>query len=273
MPRWAHPSTGQVIAYDDEGAGPILLLLHAFPLCRAMWAPQIPALCQVARVIAVDLPGFGESTLPDGGWTVDTVADTLSDFLTGIGVPQPVVVGGLSMGGYVALALARRHPERLAGLILADTRAEADTPEARQNRDRLCSVAESEGVAAVFAKMRPKLFAPATLEHLVELVTAITTMAQAQTVPAIVAALTALRDRLDATTSLSAIRVPTLVIVGEQDLLSPPDVAESLATAIPGAGLAVVPEAGHLSNLEAPEAFNRLVRDFLGNFVGNTSYT
>ena len=269
MPRWVQPSSGESLAYDDQGSGSVVLWLHAFPLCRAMWARQLQSLSQVARVIAVDLPGFGKSSLPAKGWTVDGVADTLVEFLSGIGVEQPVVVGGLSMGGYVALALARRHPTRLTGLILADTRAEADTPEARQNRDRMITLAQTEGVAAVFSVMQPKLLAPHTLERHSALVSEITTMAEAQTVPAIVAALTALRDRPDATATLSAIRVPTLVIVGEQDQLTPPAVAKTLADAIPGAQLAILPEAGHLSNLEVPEAFNRHVQDFLGSFVGN----
>ncbi|WP_161967203.1 alpha/beta fold hydrolase [Fimbriiglobus ruber] len=257
------------LTYDEAGTGdgPPLVLLHAYPQCREMWAPQLVALSGGPgggrRVLAPDLFGFGGSPVPDGGWTVDTAADALADFLDGIGITVPVVLGGLSMGGYVALAFARHYPSQLAGLILADTKGGADTAEVKAGRNKSIELVRDQRAGAVIDQMIPRLLGATTHAKRPEVVTAVRQMGAAQSIDGVAAALVALRDRPDATPNLASINVPTLVIVGAEDVLTPPDVARELAAAIPGAKLEVVPAAGHLSNLEAPDEFNAIVQRFL----------
>jgi pimeloyl-ACP methyl ester carboxylesterase len=266
MRFWRAPHDRAVVAYDEFGAGYPLVLLHAFPLCRQMWAPQAAALAAGRRVITPDLFGFGGSPVPVGGWTVDSMADALAAFLPGIGAADPVVLGGLSMGGYVALAFARRHPDRLRGLILADTRAEADTPEAKASRDKMIALAEETSAATVTDQMIPKLLGDTTRSTRPAVVAEVKRMGAAQAADGLAAALVALRDRPDATPALAAIRVPTLVLVGLEDTATPPDAARTLASAINGAKLVEVPAAGHLSNLESPTAFNSALQEYLRAF-------
>lgn len=263
MTHWTHPDSQQTICYEDRGSGVPVVLLHAFPQSREMWAPQLTALSDHFRIITPDLPGFGGSSLPPDGWTVESAADGLSDFLTGIGVHTQIVLGGLSMGGYVTLAFARRHPERLRGLILADTRAEADGPEAHANREKAITLAEEQGTAAVFAGMLPHVVGPTTHQHRQAVVAVVTRIAEAQSAAAVAAAIRALRDRPDAGSSLPVLTVPALVIVGDEDSVTPPDVARCLAGSLPSATLEILPGAGHLSNLETPELFNEVLRAFL----------
>lgn len=244
---------------------PTIVLLHAFPLSSAMWRPQVDGLSDRYRVVAPDLPGFGEAAgVP--GWTVDSAADELAKFLEGSD-SQPVVVGGLSMGGYVALAFARRHPGLLRGLILADTKAEPDADCAKANRDRMMAFARDHGPAAVIDAMIGNMVGPRTTADRPEVVAEVKRIAGSQSVDAIVAALTALRDRPDATPGLADIRVPTLVIVGEDDILTPPATATAMAAAIPHARLEVLPSAGHLANLETPDAFTAAVRAFVDSLA------
>src|SRR5215471_21046670 len=131
--------------------------MHAFPLDRSMWRPQLAALADAYRVIAPDVFGFGESGLPAGGWTVDSMAAAVGKLLDKLGISTPVVLGGLSMGGYITMAFARRFPDRLRGLILADTRAESDSAEGKANRDKTIALAREKGSAAVFEQMLPKM--------------------------------------------------------------------------------------------------------------------
>ena len=257
------PKTAAGLMYDDAGSGPPLVLVHAYPQCREMWKPQLAGLADVARVIAPDVFGFGGTPLPDAGWSVDTMADALAAFLPAAGVSGPVVLGGLSMGGYVALAFARRHPDKLRGLILADTKAEPDNADAKAARDKAIEFARANTAAAVFEQMLPKALGETTRGSRPEVVAEAKRIASAQSVDGIAAALAALRDRPDATPGLAKIAVPTLVIVGAEDAITPPDVAKSMAAAIPNARLEEIPAAGHLSDLEAPDAFNAAVRAFL----------
>ena len=248
----------------EGGDGPPVVLLHAFPLCREMWAPQ-RTLADRFRVVTPDLFGFGGSPVPAAGWTTDSMADALAALLTGIGITDPVVLGGLSMGGYVALAFARKYPDRLRGLVLADTKAEADNAWAKAGRDKMIAFARESTAAAVAEEMLPKLLGETTRARRPEVVAEVRRIASAQTVDGVAAALAALRDRPDATPALGGIRVPTLVVVGAEDTLTPPDGAKKLADAIPGAKLEVIPTAGHLSNLECPAEFTTAVRMFLAS--------
>ena len=255
---------------DAPSAGPTpLVLIHGFPLDKGMWRPQVAALASAARVIAVDLPGFGGSTPTP--FTVDSAADAVAARLDAEGVTGRAVVGGLSMGGYVAMAFARRHPDRLAGLILADTRAEADDEAGKKARDEMIALAKDKGTAGVVEKMMPKLLAEATREGRPEIVDEVKRIAGRQPAAAVVHALQALRDRPDAGPGLGNVAVPTLVLVGEHDALTPLTMAEAIGARVYGSEVVTIPGAGHLSNLENPEAFNAAVLAFLAEVKpGNT---
>ena len=256
-------SADGTVSFADVGSGPAVVLLHAFPLAGAMWRPQVEALKDAYRVITPDLPGFGGSVALTGAPSVEAMADAVARLLDELRLPGPVALGGLSMGGYVALAFARRHAARLRALILADTRAEPDDEAGRANRDRLITFAADNPAGAVLEQMLPKLVSARTLAQRPEVVAEVRAIAQAQAPAGIIGALRGLRDRPDAGPALGAIAVPTLVLVGSDDALTPPSMAEKLARGIPGARLVTIEGAGHLSNLERPEAFNAALRYFL----------
>lgn len=251
------------LAYTDTAAGPTLVLLHAFPLDRHMWRPQLAALAGTARVIAPDLPGFGKSPLPPEPWSVDSAADAVAGLLDTLGLSGRVVVGGLSMGGYVAMAFARRFPERLAGLILADTRAEPDDAAAKGNRDKLIGVARSQGSGAIIDAMLPKLLGEETRSKRPEVADGVRALGAKQNPEAVAAALAALRDRPDAAPGLDGLTAPLLVMVGEHDAVTPPTLATAMAGRVYGSELVTIAGAGHLSNLENPDEFNAAVARFL----------
>ncbi len=250
------------LSFDDVGEGPALILLHAFPLSAAMWHEQRQALSPIVRVITPDLPGFGDSRPMVGLTTIDGMADTIVGLLDELGIEQ-AILGGLSMGGYVALSFARRHGHRLLALILADTKAEADDTTAKANRDKMIGLATTNSASAVVEQMLPKLLSEKTLSERPDLVEAVRQIGSSQSREGIVAGLQALRDRGDATSALPGLCVPTLIVVGSYDKPTPPDGARRMAAAIPGAKFEIIEGAGHLSNMEQPERFNGVVRDFL----------
>ena len=264
MPLCKLPS-GPTIGYDEDGSGTPLVLLHAFPLDRTMWQPQLADLGAVARVIAPDMPGFGES--PAAPFSIEGVADTVAEFLSALGVGKAVVCG-LSMGGYVALALARKHPDKLAGLILADTRAGVDDSATKANRTKSITTVNEKGSAALFAGMLPKVLSEHTHNTRPDVVERLKAIAARQPAASVAAALAALRDRPDANAGLKDVAVPALVLVGEFDAVTPALSAANLAGQIRGSALVHIPDAGHLSNAENPDAFNKAVREFL---VGQAS--
>lgn len=259
MPVCKLPS-GPTIGYDEAGSGAPLLLLHAFPLDRRMWAPQLAALADGARVVALDFPGFGESSAAP--FSIEGAAGVVAEFLAARGVPKAIVCG-LSMGGYVALALARNHADKISGLILADTRAGVDDSTARANRDKSIALVNEKGSSALFEAMAQKVLSDAARAEWPELVARLKGIAAEQPAASVVAALAALRDRPDANPGLKDIAVPTLVIVGENDTVTPPLAAANMSAQIRGSKLVHIPDAGHLSNVEQPDAFNAAVRAFL----------
>lgn len=256
---------GVTMTYDDEGQGSVVVLLHAFPLSRAMWDAQRAALSLSYRVITPDQRGFGGTSRFEGQPSIAQMARDVDALLTALHITEPVVLGGLSMGGYVSLEFARQFPQRLRGLILADTRAEADTPEGVENRNKMLPLAEAGGGAAVIEKMLPNMLCKNTLENHPDVVATVRSIAGAQSPGGVSDAIKALRDRADAGPWLANIAVPTLVIVGEEDTLTPPAMAERLARDIADARLVRIPQAGHLSNLEQPETFNTTLLEFLGS--------
>ncbi|CAN5195639.1 alpha/beta fold hydrolase [soil metagenome] len=257
--------SGHRIHYLDQGAGePALVLLHAFPLRAAMWSPQLDALSAATRVVAPDLLGFGATDAPDdpSAYSVDIWADQVAGLLDHLG-HRRIILGGLSMGGYAAFAFARRHRSRLAGLVLADTRPGPDTPEAAERRQDQIGQLRERGSAELVEILLGGLLGEHTRRHRPDVVAATRSLMDSS--PAgFIGALEAMIRRPDSTPELADINVPTLVLVGADDTLSPPEVARSMHAAIPGAALAVLPDAGHLSNLEVPAAFSDALADFVG---------
>jgi 3-oxoadipate enol-lactonase len=250
------------IAYEDQGTGPGLVLLHAFPLDSSMWRHQVGALSDRFRVIAPDVPGFGQSAV-SAGLTLDSIADVVAELLDHLGVNERVVVGGVSMGGYASLAFARLYPPRVRALGLADTKAEPDDEDGRANRDKMIQLAEEHGPGALIDQLLPRMLAPDAAQRQPDVVRLVRDTAARQSSEGVVAGLKALRDRTDARPGLAHISFPTLVIVGEQDAITPKEKADELASNIPNARLVVIPAAGHLSNLENPVAFTNAMREFL----------
>ena len=209
----------------------------------------------------LDLRGVGGSGVPPGadGYSLSRYADDLVAVLDALGVREAVLCG-ISMGGYVIFELLRRHPERVRALILADTKPQADSADAKRGRDELTHVAEREGQDAVIERLLPGLLAPATQP---EVAGQVREMARRWSVPALVGALRVLRDRPDSTETLRGVRVPTLVLVGSEDKIAPPETARTMAQLIPDAQYHVVPAAGHIAPLEQPLAASRLLADFL----------
>jgi 3-oxoadipate enol-lactonase len=253
---------GGEIAYDIQGSGPPLLLLHAFPLGMAMWEPQVRALSDVFRVVRFDARGFGGSPPGDGLLSMERIAADAVSLLDLLGIPQ-AVVGGLSMGGYAAFALYRRSPERVRGLLLADTRAVPDSDEARKGRAELAEKVRQRGPEAAAEAFLPKLLGETTRRDRPELVDRVREMILLNPARGIADALAGLAARGDATPLLAEIRVPTLFVVGEEDGISTPAEMEGLHRQVKGSAFVKLPRAGHLSNLEDPRGFNEAVRGLL----------
>ncbi|MCC7353309.1 MAG: alpha/beta fold hydrolase [Anaerolineae bacterium] len=248
--------------YEDKGQRDAVLLVHGFPLNCTIWTPQVRALAPQYRVILPDLRGHGRSDAPPGPYTMDLYADDLAALLDHLQVRR-VVLGGLSMGGYIAFAFYRKYAGRVRALILADTRAGADTPEGRERREAGARLAEREGSAAIAAQMLPNLLSPRTRERRQALVARVQSM-MARTKPVgIAGAQRGMALRPDSSPLLAGIDVPVLILVGEDDIITPPAEAEQMAAAIPGARLVKVPHAGHISTLENARAVNRALLSFL----------
>lgn len=258
---------GTEIAFDDIGSGMPVVFLQAFPLNRTMWEPQVGALVAECRCITVDFRGFGDSP-PAPPYSMDRYADDVIGVLDALQIEQAVIVG-LSMGGYVAFSLWRRYRERIRALVLADTRAGADTPEGVERRRKLIEVARTQGSTAVANLQIASLMGATTREKRPDIYDAVhRTIAQAP-VEGIVGALEAMMARPDSTPTLSTINAPTLVIVGEEDTLTPATEARALHAGIAASRLEVLAQAGHLSNLERPASFNAVVTEFLATLIYN----
>ena len=254
---------GRVVRYFEAGSGRPLLLIHAFPYNAEMWRPQLAQVPDGWRFVAPDLRGFG-GTLDEGtpALTLDDHADDLLGFLDALEIDSPVV-GGLSMGGYITFALFRRAPERIAGMVLADTRPQVDSPDGRRGRQALLDLLHSRGVGAVADDLLGKQLGQTTLRERPEVAAEVRRLIESSSPRAIEAAVTALLSRPDSTPDLARIRCPTLVIVGAEDTITPPADAEAMYLAL-GSVLVVIPGAGHVSNLEAPGAFNAALAAWCG---------
>jgi 3-oxoadipate enol-lactonase len=271
----------RALSFFDAGTAGLLgtlVLLHAFPLSAEMWEPQLEALPEGWRVLAPHLRGFG---VPEGGRgdgpasesasqapSIDDYAGDVLDLLDHLAVKE-AVFAGLSMGGYVAFAILRRASDRCRGLILADTRPGADSPEARASRDRTLELLAQAGPAGIADTMLPRLLGTATLRDQPEVVGRVRALIEAQRAEAIRDAVLRLKTRPDSTDLLASIHCPALVVVGDDDVLTPVEESRRMKEAIRGATLAVIPGAGHLSNLEQPRTFNAAVARFLSDHYGS----
>ncbi len=251
------------IFVEDLGSGVPLLLIHGFPLNREMWRPQIETLSTTARVIALDLRGHGQSPPTRGPYSMDLLADDCAGVLEALKVDQPVVVCGLSMGGYVSFAFFRRHSDKVAGLVLASTRAGADSVEAKINRDKAALLTEKNGTQSVIGSMLPIIMAPQTYREKPELVSQVAGIMEKTSTSGMVSALKAMKTRPDSTPTLAQIKVPTLIIHGADDQIIPLSDSEAMHTAISDSRLEVIPDAGHLLNLEQAQLFNQSMEIFL----------
>jgi pimeloyl-ACP methyl ester carboxylesterase len=254
------------LSYREVGTGTPLVLLHAFPLSSAMWLEQRNALAARCRVITPDQRGFGGTPLgPDSGDppSLERCADDVAELLDRLGLER-VVLGGLSMGGYVAMAFLRRYADRVSGLLLADTKATADPEAARANRERIAAAVEADEESTVLVDdVLPTLLGATTVASRPLVAGRVRGLVQAAPAPAVAWAQRAMAARPDSFDVLRAYAGPALVVVGAEDALSPPADAEAMAEALPDARLAVVPEAGHLTAVETPEAFNAEVTGLL----------
>ena len=260
------PVNNTNLAYDDHGIGLPILFLHAFPLNRSMWQGELLTLLsdERYRLVALDWRGFGESEITTPISTMELFADDLAGLMDSLGIQQAVLCG-LSMGGYAAFAFLRKYSQRVSGLILADTRPGADTSEAQANRENVARIAETQGTGAIADLQVPRVLSEYTRQYYPEVEMRVRQMIEAATAHGIAAASRGMAQRADSTDLLASISCPTLVIVGEQDVLTPPSVAQEYAAQISGSQLVVIQHAGHLSNLEQPEAFLQALRAFLGS--------
>lgn len=251
------------MAYSESGSGQPLVFVHGYPLNRMIWQPQVEGLSDLAHVLAPDLRGHGESQAVPGPYSMDMLADDLAGFLDALGISQPVILCGLSMGGYLAFAFFRRHPQRLKGLILTATRAAADSEQARANRDLAAAAARQGGVSAIADKMTPLILAPQAAENSPALVERVRGIMLNTSLEGVLGDLAALKERPDSTPDLRRIHVPVLVVHGEQDQIIPYTEAHAMHDAIPGCLWELIPNSGHLPCLENPVAYNQALRSFL----------
>lgn len=253
---------GTKIAYSDRGQGEPILFVHGFPLNKSMWKAQLASLSRHYRCIAPDLRGHGSSQDVPGTYTVDILAEDLKGLLNRLGIRRVTLVG-FSMGGYVAFAFYRKYPGSVRSLVLADTRPQPDSPEAKQGRETTAQTVLREGGAGTAKTLTGRMLAPASQQKsaLVQSVQAIMTSTP---VNGWVGDLRGLAARPDSMDTLAKITCPTLILVGDQDTVTPPADSKLMADRIKGAKLVTIPGAGHLSPLEQPRAFNKALREFLG---------
>ena len=255
------------LRYVERGRGRPVILLHGFPLDRTMWDDQAPVLAERFRVIVPDLRGHGETDAPPGPYTMEQHAADVRALMDRLGIEQAALVG-LSMGGYIMLSFLERYPERVWAAVLADTRPQADSPETRQVRADQARLVQAEGLEPFIDQQIPRMYAEATIRERPELVERYRQIVRRSRPRAVAAALDGLAARPDRTPTLDQIRCPTLVIVGGEDVATPVADSELMARSIPNARLEIIPDVGHLSNIETPGRFNAVLIEFLEEAVG-----
>lgn len=248
---------------EESGSGPAVVLLHAFPLSSAMWEHQRAALADGFQVLTPDLRGFGGSPPGDDDPSLDAMADDVAALLDRLGLDQ-VVLGGLSMGGYVAMAFLRRHRDRVRGLVLADTKAGADPEPARAKRERVAARLDAErSTDALVDEVLPALTGPTTKDSRPEVVDRVTALLRACPPAAAAWAQRAMAARPDSLETLAGTDVPALVVLGAEDTLATREDAAAMVAALPHGRLVVIDESGHLTALEVPDELTAALRSFL----------
>ena len=256
---------GLELAYDDAGSGVPVLFVHGWPHDRTLWASQLSGLPTHARCLAPDLRGFGDSTV-QAPYSIDKYADDLAALLAQLGIERAVVCG-LSMGGYIALAMMRRHRMLVRGLILASTRATADTGEARDKRMRLIEFVREHGVEALATKQLKGMVGQTTFDTRPDVLEAMRRIMADAPDDGVAGALQAMADRPDSSNMLASIDIPTLVVSGAEDTIISPDEMRTMASAIRGSRFETIGGAGHVCNYERPAAFNHLVAEFFATLI------
>ena len=259
---------GNVMAFDDVGAGPAVLLLHGFPLSRRVWEPQVGPLVDAGfRVIVPDLRGFGESAVPEEGYDMNTFADDIVALMNYLGVGR-AVVGGMSMGGYVLLDLLARYPQRLNAAMFLVTRAAADDAAGREKRTALAAAVAGGDLLVVPEAFSGVLFAPQTPAEKPALVAEVRGWMEQTSPQGLIGGLMAIRDREDCSALVAKLDLPALVLGADADNAIPLAESQNLAAELPQATLVTLAGGGHMVNLEQPEAFNQALLDFLVTLPG-----
>jgi 3-oxoadipate enol-lactonase len=257
------------IAYDDAGEGIPVLCIHGYPLNRQIWQAQWEGFANIARVVAPDLRNHGDSTVRSEGahrptvHSMDLLADDLAHMLDALKISQPVVINGLSMGGYVAFAFLRHYPQRVRGLILTATRARPDSDVEKENRLKAIRLAQAQGVGPIVDGMIHRLVSPTTESEKPGLVEKIREIMISSSLEGITGDLNGMMDRPDARPMLSKIRVPVLIFQGRDDQIIPIDEAQAMNELVPESRLEFIQDAGHLPNMEQPEMYNQIALDFI----------
>lgn len=259
-------TNGQLqIAHEESGKGLPVVLLHPFPLDHSYWTPQLTAFVDHCRIIAPDMRGFGDTPLAPPH-TIDRYADDVAALLDRLSIDS-AVIGGCSIGGYIALAMWRRHRARIRGLMLFDTRARADNDQERLRRAGQIDAARERGPAAVAEQMLPAVLGATTHERHPEIVERVRHIMLRATSEGIISAVEAMMSRADSTALLGTIDVPTLIVCGAEDQATPPEESRQMHDRITGSVLEIIEGAGHLSSLERPAAVNHVIREFLAGLI------
>ena len=255
---------GIQMAFSDQGVGIPIVFIHGFPMSQAVWRPQVEVLSSSFRVITMDLRGHGKSEASLWNYTLETYADDVLALLDHLRIEQAVMVG-LSMGGYILFPFHRKYSNRVKALVLADTRATADTPIVREGRFKMAQTVYGEGLDPIADAMIPKLLSAASVQGNAGLVKEVRDLITRNPPAGILVDLMAMAERPDSVDLLPNILCPTMVLVGEHDVATPPPEVKEMAGRIKKAVFKVIPGAGHLSNLENPTSFSQAILDFVSS--------
>jgi 3-oxoadipate enol-lactonase len=256
------------LAYDDSGSGETpVIFLHGFPFNRHIWDPQVNGLTDSFRVISYDMRGYGYSGKGESEFSIDLFASDLLGLMDALQIKRAVGCG-LSMGGYVLMNAASRNPARFAGLVLADTQCIADSDENKANRSKGIETVKTKGVVAFVEGMLPKLFAAASVENRLPGVERVKSMMMEASADSIASTLRALAERQETCNALKSLDIPALILCGKEDGITPMSQSELMNNALKGSEMHVIPDTGHLANIEEPEKFNGYLRDFLKKVIG-----
>lgn len=256
-----------IISYNDLGAGRIpIIFIHGFPFDKSTWQPQMDFLKATHRVIAYDIRGFGKSTLGDEKLSISLFADDLIKFMDMLQIPKAIVCG-LSMGGYILLNAVHRYPARFAGLVLADTQCAADLPESRLKRKHAIENIEANGLDEFVANFISSALSKSFLETNLEWPKKVESIMKSSSVEAVTQTLNAMAIRWETCSTLGGINVPTLILCGEEDAITPPAKSKYMNAEIANSELKIIESAGHLSNIEQPIQFNNYLHNFISAIV------